>query len=111
MALGAARLEACAFGLSSSRLELAPCAGVELGALSAKLDAASGLRDTSLWGANTLQARALWRVVRPMGIEARVGGMLPWIRYEFAGSTGETTAYRAKALAFDASLGIFLALD
>jgi hypothetical protein len=43
------RLEACPWSFDALRLELRPCIGLELGALSAERAAADSPRDTALW--------------------------------------------------------------
>jgi len=103
--LFAARLEACSPRLSWSDWVLAGCLGVDGGLLRAAYSGSTGSTDSGPWGAATLLGRAGLRVSVAFTVEAQLGLMLPWVRYQIGDPEGAALA-RSEAVLATAGLGV-----
>ena len=81
----AARLDACPVRFApASSLVLAPCGGVDVGALVATgVDLAETRSETRFFGAALGLARAEWTVIAPFSIEGSGGLFVPFVRDQF----------------------------
>ncbi|MFC1642498.1 hypothetical protein ACFL5O_07400 [Myxococcota bacterium] len=111
VAVTALQLEACAWGWSDGATGLEPCAGLELGLVSAKNEGPRGLSDSAPWATGFVRGRAYHLFGAHWGIEAHVGAFMPWFRYEYAGTEGQYPAYRVKAVGLGGALGALFALE
>jgi hypothetical protein len=94
-----ARIEACPSEVGGSRLSLAPCAALDLGATGA-----SGPRGgAGPWAALGALGRGRLWVTRSVALEARAGAVFPLIRYDLNGHS--MTVYRTAPVGFGGSLG------
>ena len=84
----AGRAEACVTLWSGSVGALGPCAGAELGLIHAQSSGAAGRDDTGTWAAGVLHARGVLRLGRNIALESQVGGLFPFVRYDFRSERG-----------------------
>jgi hypothetical protein len=90
------------------RLELSPCAGFEAGALHGKgVNLAPSLTATGLWLALTLDARAVVRLSRSLGVALDLGAAVPLRRdaFTFGAGSGAPVFHQAYFIEGRAWLG------
>lgn len=105
---GAARLEGCPLRvLAGASVALAPCAGLELGALRGD---GSGLPtshgETRFFSALEGAARATWAVASPVSVEASIGVVAPLVRDTFVVDAPRTLVHTPPAVGATLSLGV-----
>jgi hypothetical protein len=100
----ASRVEAC-WAWTVGDVRLAPCGGVELGLVIAESSGDNGRSDVGLWSSAAAHARASWILGRLVSLEAQLGLLVPFVRYEFSAQTGEEVSSSA-ALGLESALGI-----
>lgn len=103
IALLTTRLEGC-WAWTLGDVALGPCAGVELGTVRAESSGDGGHRDGGFWGGAATHLRASWHVSRLAEIEAQIGALVPFVRYDFEALSGGTVTDSA-ALGLTAALG------
>jgi hypothetical protein len=105
------RLEACPWSFDTRRLELRPCIGLELGALSAERAAADSPRDTALWASLLGHVRVAWALTDAVAIEAQTGLGVALGRHDFIASTPPREAVaRTDAIGLSAGVGMSMHL-
>ncbi|MGH7271316.1 MAG: hypothetical protein ACREJ3_12885 [Polyangiaceae bacterium] len=91
-------------------VELGPCLGVELDAMSgAGIGAATPLQGSGTWGAVDGSALAVWNAGRAFGFSLRAGGVLPWSRPSFVidrAAGGDIPVHRPALLGLRIATGI-----
>ncbi|MEI9937546.1 MAG: hypothetical protein WDO69_10035 [Pseudomonadota bacterium] len=100
--LAAGRIEGCPVGFDFGRLDLRPCAGLDVGAIGAS---AAGVSDVAGWLAFALHARASI-AFNSFALEAQVGAVLPITRYEVATTRAAETLEATKIIGFTGGLGV-----
>lgn len=99
----ATRAEAC-WSSALGSVRLGPCAGVDVGIVIADSGDSGGRRDVGMWGGAVAHARAAWQLGNRAALELQLGGLLPFVRYEFGAPTGEVAADSA-ALGVEGGVG------
>jgi hypothetical protein len=95
------------FALLAQSVELAPCAGLEVGALHGSgVNLMPSLNQTGLWLAVTLDARAVLRVSKAFGIAVDLGAAIPLRRDEFTAGASATAPDLHKAGVIEARASI-----
>jgi hypothetical protein len=104
VALLASRFEGCWAWMVSS-VALGPCAGVDVGVVTAESSGEGGLSDVGAWTSAFAHARGSWQVGRRLSLEGQVGLIVPFVRYDFTAETGGTVTESAP-VGFASALGL-----
>jgi hypothetical protein len=99
----ASRLEGC-WAWAASAVVLGPCAGFDVGLILAGSSGDAGRSDAGAWSSAVAHVRASWDVGR-IALEAQVGLIVPFVRYDFTALTGGTVTGSAP-LGFASALGV-----
>jgi hypothetical protein len=97
-------LEGCPIAVGGSTLELRPCLGVDLGAVTAEGLSSGGRSDTGTWLALEGLARMSWLVSSSFVLELEGGASLPLIQYSLASDAG-VELHHADPIGFFGMLG------
>lgn len=105
----AGRLEGCVGPFGARELYFHPCAGVDLGVVSARYAGENGRKDTGPWVSPLLLGRGVWSVVERVTLEAQIGLHIPILHYE-VGQPGEDPLANTDPVGVLAGVGLGLAL-
>jgi hypothetical protein len=98
------RAEAC-WAWALGDVTLAPCGGLEVGLVIAESSGDYGRSDVGLWSSAATHARAGWSLGRLVSLEAQLGLLVPFVRYQFRAKTGDEVSSSAP-LGLEGALGI-----
>ncbi|HEY6725990.1 MAG TPA: hypothetical protein VI197_18275 [Polyangiaceae bacterium] len=109
MWLFAARLEGCLGPFGARRLYFHPCAGADVGVVSARYAAENGGQDTGAWISPTLLGRGSWSFLERVTLEAQIGLYVPLFSYE-VGEPGQVPLASTDRVGVQAAVGLGVAL-
>jgi len=107
--LFAARLEGCVGPFGARRLYFHPCAGADVGVVSARYAAENGGSDSGAWVSPTLLGRGSWSFLERVTVEAQIGLYIPIFSYE-VGDPGEDSLASTDPVGVQAAVGLGVAL-
>jgi hypothetical protein len=95
----AGRFEGCPIEVRAGPLAMRPCVAFELGDLSTEGEGMTGRSDSALWAASELGARLRWPAEQVFSLEAQLGLIVPFARYELIGGEAAHVVHHTVALA------------
>lgn len=109
MWLFAARLEGCLGPFGARQLYVHPCAGADVGVVSARYAAENGGSDSGAWVSPTLLGRGSWSFLERVTVEAQIGLYVPLFSYD-VGDPGEDSLANTDPVGVQAAVGLGVAL-
>jgi hypothetical protein len=104
------RAEGCRSLWGTSALSVAPCVGLDLGALRAASDGEQGNTATGIWGAALVHGRLDAKLGVSLRLELELGASVPFVRYALGTVDGGATWFRTAAVVPEASAGAAFAI-
>lgn len=102
------RIAGCPLAFGNQSLMARPCLALELGQIHGEAAGAGGGSASGLWAASEAAARLSLRASAGVSLEAELGLLLPWTRYELQLASEGTVVDRMAALGVAARLGAVL---
>jgi hypothetical protein len=99
------RLEGCPWSWGLGRLELEPCLGLDVGVLRAEGAGAGGRSDSGVWVGGVGHVRLGWWVAQALSVEAELGAMVPFVRYDLGPDADASSLFRTEPIGLAAALG------
>ncbi len=105
IALMAGRLEGCPWSWAFGRFALEPCFGLEVGVLRAEARGDRGRSDSGVWVAGVGHVRLAWRVAQALSLEAELGALVPFVRYDLGPDADSSSLFRTEPVGLAGALG------
>jgi hypothetical protein len=99
----ATRAEAC-WAWVARDVALGLCGGADIGLVIAESSEDNGRSDVGVWSSAVAHTRGHWRLGRLFALEAQLGLLVPFVRYQLSAQTGEEVTDSAP-LGVEAALG------
>jgi hypothetical protein len=99
------RLEGCPVSWAPGSISIAPCASLDFGLLRAESPGASGRADSGVWSSGGAAVRASFRAAAKLSLEAEIGMVVPFVRYDLGPDDGVSTFFRTAAMGVAGGFG------